>query len=448
MTATTEKDSTHVDAHDSSPPSRVGQALRARRALHAVRATSLGTRLLIVAAGLVVVSIVARIADAPDLTSSGTAAAALRLAVPIGLAGLGGIYAERCGIVNIGLEGMMILGTWFGAWGAWRFGAWEGVALGILGGAIGGLIHAVATVTFNVDHVISGVAINILGGGFARYLSVLAYDSASGGGPTQSPSVNSSVGTVTLPLLSGGSVAGRKSPDVLGWLERKDWFFVGDGAGVLKGLTAGVSWVAVIALLLIPLSTWVLWRTRFGLRLRAAGEAPAAADSLGVSVTRYRYYGVVISGAMAGLAGVFLSTVAASIYREGQTAGRGYIGLATMIFGNWRPSGLAAGAGLFGLADALQLRSDASVRALLLLVAIGVGLLALRQWRKGALVRAGLSAALAIAFAVAYVTVDKVPSQLTYCTPYVVTLLVLASASQRLRPPAKAGQPYRKGQPG
>ena len=406
------------------------------------------TRLLWITAGLVVVAAAARIADAPDLTSSGTAGAALRLAVPIGLAGLGGIYAERCGIVNIGLEGMMILGTWFGAWGAWKFGPWEGIALGILGGALGGLIHAVATVTFNVDHVISGVAINILGGGLARYLSVLAFDPASGGGPTQSPHVESSVGTVSLPVLSGGTIFGWNSPDLLGWLEKKHWFVIGDGAGLLHGFTSEVSWVAVIAVALIPISTWVLWRTRFGLRLRAAGEAPAATDSLGVSVTKYRYYGVLISGGMAGLAGAFLSTVASSIYREGQTAGRGFIGLATMIFGNWRPSGLATGAGLFGFADALQLRSDASVRALLLIVAIGVGGIAIRQARGGRGRAAAVSAVVAAGFAIAYVTVDKVPSQLTYCTPYVVTLLVLASASQRLRPPAWAGRPYRKGQQG
>ena len=129
--------------------------------------------------------------------------------------------------------------------------------------------------------------------------------------------------------------------------------------------------LTVIAVVLIPVSYYLLWRTPFGLRLRSCGENPHAAESLGVNVYRYKYYGVVVSGAMAGLGGAFLSMVASNIYREGQTAGRGYIGLATMIFGNWRPGGLAAGAALFGYTDALQLRRGSeSVHALLLFIAV------------------------------------------------------------------------------
>ena len=120
-------------------------------------------RWLWLALGMVATLAVTRtIADTPDLTSSGTFGAALRLGTPIFLAGLGGVYAERVGIVNIGLEGMMILGTWFGAWAGWLWGPWTGLAVGVIGGAVGGLLHALATVTFNVDHIVSGVAINIL----------------------------------------------------------------------------------------------------------------------------------------------------------------------------------------------------------------------------------------------------------------------------------------------
>ena len=125
----------------------------------------------------------------------------------------------------------------------------------------------------------------------------------------------------------------------------------------------------MIAVLLIPASYLILWRTAFGLRLRSCGENPAAADSLGVPVYRMKYIAVLISGALAGLGGVFLVFIA-DIYREGQTDGRGFIGLAALIFGNWRPGGLAAGAGLFGFADALQLRSRTAVVALLLLIAV------------------------------------------------------------------------------
>ncbi len=138
--------------------------------------------------------------------------------------------------------------------------------------------------------------------------------------------------------------------------------------------------LTIIAILLVPLTWYLLWRTSFGLRLRSCGENPQAAETLGVNVYRYKYYGVVVSGALAGLGGAFLSMVASSIYREGQTAGRGYIGLATMIFGNWRPGGLAGGAVLFGYTDALQLRRGSeSVHALLLLIA--VVLLAVGVWQ-------------------------------------------------------------------
>ncbi len=388
---------------------------------------------------LVLLSVVRVVSGAEDVTSSGTFGAALRLAVPIGLAGLGGLWAERAGIVNIGLEGMLILGTWFGAWAGFFYGPWVGVVAAVVAGALGGLLHAVATVTFGVDHVVSGVAINLLGAGIARYLSSLAYggdDAPLGSGQTQSPTTRG-LPDVSLPVLSSG-------PDLLGDLEGKHWFLLSDAAGILRGLTANVSLITLLAVLLVPLSFFVLWRTAFGLRLRSVGENPVAADSLGVAVYRMKYAAVVVSGALAGLGGA--SLVIGSIYREGQTAGRGFIGLAAVIFGNWRPGGLAAGAGLFGYADAVQLRAGSAVRALLLLVALILVVVAVRQALARRIPLTLASLLLAGAFFLWYATVDEVPSQLVGFTPHLVTLLVLAVASQRLRPPAADGVPYRRGQ--
>ena len=237
--------------------------------------------LMLTIAGLGLLSLVRVLTDADDITSVGTFGAALRGTVPILLAGLGGLFAERCGVVNIGLEGMLILGTWFGAFGATEWGAWEGVAFAVVGGALGGLLHAVATVTFGVDHVVSGVAINILGAGVARYLSVIAWaGKGTGGGATQSPKVTDRIGDLDLPFLAGG----LDTPDALGRIAGWKWFLVSDVAAVLRALTGGLSLLAVLALLLVPATAFFLWRTKLGLRLRSAGENPQAAESLGVDV--------------------------------------------------------------------------------------------------------------------------------------------------------------------
>jgi simple sugar transport system permease protein len=297
-----------------------------------------------------------------------------------------------------------------------------------------------------------GVAINILAPGIARYLSVVTYvGKGGGGGVTQSPRVSGGVSRVSLPLLSdpnGPEVLGV-GPDLLGELERKRWLLLSDLAGVLRGLTTGVSLLVLIAVLLVPLTWWLLWRTAFGLRLRSVGEQPVAAESLGVNVYRYKYYGVVISGVLAGFGGAFLSVVAASIYREGQVAGRGFIGLAAMIFGNWRPTGAMLGAGLFGYADALQLRGGGElVHSLLLFVAIMLALLAAWQAYRRRWVPAAASLVFAAAFALWFVNADTVPNEFVFFTPHLITLLVLALSAQRLRPPAADGQPYRRGQSG
>ncbi|MGW6455543.1 ABC transporter permease [Streptomyces sp. NPDC055078] len=396
--------------------------------------------LLVIAGGLLALSAVRVITGAQDITSAGQISAALAMAVPIGLAGLGGLWAERAGVVNIGLEGMMILGTFFGAWAGWQTDPWIGVLAGVLGGMFGGLLHALATVTFGVDHIISGIAINILALGVTTYFAKLWFNSgeaaARGGSPKQSPP-SEDITTVTVPWLSAR----------LGDIERNDWFFVSDLAGVLRGLVTNLSLLTIVAALLFVMTFLVLWKTSFGLRLRSCGENPIAAESLGVNVYKYKYIAVIVSGGMAGLGGAFLSLVTSSIYNEGQTGGRGYIGLAAMIFGNWRPGGLAMGAGLFGFADALQLRNGGeSVHALLLLLVVALAALALWKFYRKSFVQAGASAVIAAGVLAWYLATETVPNEFVTATPYVVTLLVLSLSAQRLRMPKADGMRYRKGQ--
>ena len=399
---------------------------------------SLPIVLLGIAGVLLVLSLLQLVTGAGDLGSSGTLRATFVAAIPIGLAGLGGLWAERAGVVNIGLEGMMILGTFGAGYYGYFLGPWYGV-LGAIGfGALGGLLHAIATVLFGVDHIVSGVAINIIALGAVQYLAVLAFTGVEGGGQTQSPRIDN------LPTLTIDAVA---SP--LGDLEAKDWFFVSDVAALLRALTSGLNVLTIISLLLFVLTWYLLWRTRFGLRLRSVGESPAAAESLGIDVIRYKFIAVVTSGAFAGLAGGFLALVAANGFREGQTGGRGYIGLAAMIFGNWRPGGLLAGAGLFGYTDTLRLRGGGdTIHGLLLLVAVGLVGLAVWQWRQHGRRSALVAALLGVVVAAWYFLTSSVPEDLTGMTPYLTTLLVLALFSQRLRMPAADGKPYRKGSAG
>nr|WP_281374612.1 ABC transporter permease [Nocardioides soli] len=358
--------------------------------------------------------------------------------VPIMLAGLGGLWSERAGIVNIGLEGMMILGTWGAGYFGYHYGAWAGVAGAILMGMLGGLVHALATVIFGVDHIISGVAINIIALGAVQYLASLTFVGLPGGGQTQSPKIPD-VPTITITPVG----------DALGDIVGKDIFFVSQLASVAQALVTNLSLLVVLAMLLLVLTWWALWRTSFGLRLRSCGESPSAAESLGVAVLRYKFVAVLISGGLAGLAGGFLAMVASSNYRDGQTGGRGYIGLAAMIFGNWRPGGLLAGSGLFGYTETLGLRQGGdSVHALLLALAVLALAAAVWQARQQQQRAAIITGVVAIGLGVLYFAIDQVPGDFTSMTPYVVTLLVLAFASQRLRMPAADGQIYRKGSAG
>ncbi|WP_046506692.1 ABC transporter permease [Streptomyces odonnellii] len=404
------------------------------------RKLSLARILLIIAGALILLSAVRILTGADQLTSTGQISASLGLAVPIGLAGLAGLWSERAGVVNIGLEGMMILGTFGAGWIGWQTSPWLGLLAGVAFGVLGGLLHAVVTVTFGVDHIVSGVAINLLALGVTQYLAKIFFNSGEaltkGGNPKQSPPVDS-IPDVTVPGLSDGLTS----------LADRHWFLVSDLAGILGGLVTNVSVLTVFAVLLFVGSWWLLWRTAFGLRLRSCGENPVAAESLGVNVYAHKYAAVAVSGGLAGLGGAFLATVPSHIYLEGQTGGRGYIGLAAMIFGNWRPGGLAMGAGLFGFSDALQLRNGGeTVHALLLLLVVLLVLLAVWKAYRKAVVQAAAGAVVAVLILVWYLLTDTVPEDFVGATPYVVTLLVLSLSAQRLRMPKADGMRYRRGQ--
>ena len=404
-----------------------------------------GTKLLLNATYLLLLlSIIRLITGANDLTSVGTASAALLLSVPIVLAGLGGLFSERAGVVNIGLEGMMILGAWAGGFIGSQHGPWLGLIGAVIFGAVGALLHAVATISFGVDHVVSGVAINIMAAGLVRYLSTILYQGGSWPGPSQSPDIKE-IPLNGLPVLSGGNFFGWQSPDILTPIAEKHWFFISDLVGIIRGITGNLSYVTLVAMLFVPLAFWVLWKTSFGLRLRSAGEAPVAAESLGVNVYAMKYAGVLISGGLAGLGGGFLAIVAANHYQENQVAGRGYIGLAALLFGNYRPGGVLAGAALFGFADALQLRDSQAIHALILLIVAILAYLVYRDIKKGKMLSGAISFVMGSGLLWFYFAVDELPGQLVSMTPYIATLLVMSLASQRLRMPAADGMPYRRG---
>ena len=418
--------STVVQDVASTPPTR-GRAYERLR----------GRYWLIVLAAIVVVSTVRLVTNADDITSANTVRAAILSACPILLAGMGGLWSERAGVVNIGLEGQMLLGTWGAAYFTYWYGPWVGLLGAAAFGALGGLLHGLATITFGVDHIVSGVAINIIGLGATQFLAEAYFSDLENGGPRQLTGLDP-LPYLTVPKLS----------DWLVTLNGHHWFVISDVAGFLAALTARVSVLTVIIAAIVVLTAWLLWHTSFGLRLRSCGESPVAAESLGVNVYRYKYIAVTVSGALAGLGGAFLALVASSGFVTNQSGGRGYIGLAAMIFGNWQPGGTVGASLMFGYTDALRLRTPSAVHALLLLVALF--LIAYAGWRfyKRARTSAIVMAVLGIGFLLWFLLTDTVPREFTGMTPYVVTLLVLSLASQRLRMPAADGQVYRKGTAG
>ncbi len=399
----------------------------------AARRFSVGATMVRVALGFAVLSLLSGAFEAPDLFSRGGIGATLRFAAPILLAGLGAVWAERSGVINIGLEGMMIAGTWFGAWAGYQWGLGPALVAGVGAGVVFGLALAVLAVTLGVDQAIAGLSLNVLAAGLTRFLSSVAFATVPGGSIVTSPPV---------PAFPSASVPG--APWLLGPIEHSGIPILGDVAAVLLGLLTDVSILTIVVVLLVPATWWLLWRTRLGLRIRAVGERPEAADTLGVRPWRYRYLALGVSGGLAGLGGVYLVTVASSLYREGQTAGRGFIGLATVIFGNWNPWSVTVGSLVFGFTDALRTRQEVTVGVLVaglgvlcLIVAVRRGL---ARDRKGTLVFGVAGVAMLVWFA----AVRVVPSELVSFAPHLATLVVLAAVRRRVRPPAALGEPFRR----
>ncbi len=388
---------------------------------------------LMIAGIFFILSLVESLTGATDISSPGTSGATLRFAIPLLMAGLGGLWAERAGVINIGLEGMMIVGTWTAAWFGYLHGPLMGFVAAAIFGLASGFFHAILTVKIGIDQAVSGLAINLIAAGGARYLSGVFFPPV-GGDRTVSPPVDS-FPTFTIPVIA----------PILEKIDAQNIFFISNLAGILHGLTKEVSLVTIALLLLVPLTSWILWRSKFGLRMRFSGENPMAAESLGINVYRIRYIAISVSGMLASLGGAYLALVASSVYREGQTAGRGFIGLATVIFGNWKPGGVFAGSILFGFTDALRVRQSESVMSLIMVAGIVALVLSIfysinRRWKPGL-----ISGSLALVAWWIHQRVDVIPQEFVTVFPNFATLIVLTFLAQRLTPPAMAGMPYRRG---
>ena len=289
-------------------------------------------------------------------------ASGIRLSIPYTLAGLGGTYSERSGVVNIGMERMMLTGAFTAVAVTNTTGnAWMGLLAAILVGMLLGLVHAVVCVTFKADQIVSGLALIVFAAGITVFCAWLLYNQTQ----IQVEAY------LRVPVL-------HTIP-----------FF--------KGLFNQIPPLVFLTVAIVIASHFVIFKTVFGLRLRSVGEHPQAADTLGISVAKMRYTGVIISGALAGMAGAYLSLEHAHYFVKGISGGRGFIGLASMIFGKWTPFGTAGAGMLFGFGEALK----------------------------------------------PYLP-KVVPSQFIDMIPYILTILVLTSAIGRATPPASIGVPYIK----
>jgi general nucleoside transport system permease protein len=348
--------------------------------------------------GVVLLALTERFARIPtaDLTSSGTWSIALAWSIPILMAGLGGMFSERAGVVNIGLEGLLVLGTWFGAWGTLVTGnVWLGMLIGAFAGALGALLMAdrdgdLRGGPHHRRHRNPGDGARHRSLSLRSHLPVLrrvdhpVTDARRFSARSTSHSWPGVICSAGRPRTSS---AGWSAPTSSSW---RNW------AGFCAASSFQMSYLTLVGISIIPISWYLLWRTRWGLRLRSVGEDPDAADSLGVNVYLYKYYGVITSGVLSGFGGAFLAVQLSGLYREGQTNGKGFIGLATMIFGNWRPTGTASGSLLFGFAETLRLRDQNAPHALLLFVTFVLVLFAVRalfQRRWKTAVGTGLTAA-------------------------------------------------------
>ncbi|MDO6521574.1 ABC transporter permease [Shimia thalassica] len=306
----------------------------------------------------------------------------VRLATPLLLACLAGLYSERAGIFDIGLEGKMLAAAFFSAAFAYTTGSvWIGLLAGIAASLILSAVHGLASITFRGNQLISGVAINFLAAGMTV---LVAQNWFKQGGRTPSLIGGARFEPITLPFAEA-----LQDVPVLGPLYYE--------------LISGHSILVYIAFALVPLTWWVLFRTRFGLRLRAVGENPAAVDTAGVSVIGLRFAAVAICGVLCGIAGAYLATALQAGFVKDMTAGRGFIALAALIFAKWRPWHALGACLLFGLLQAIALR---------------------------------------------YQNIDLggivIPVQVMDALPYILTVVILAGFVGKAIPPRAGGEPYVK----
>ncbi len=309
------------------------------------------------------------------VTWSALTAATLRFATPLTFAAIGGMFSERSGVVNIGLEGMMLMGAFFGVWGADRTGSWlGGLVFAMAAGGLLALVHAFFAIHMQADQIVGGTAINFLALGITGYMYIDIY------------------GTEGTPTDLAGV------PDVqFGWLSHVPPHGLGNFLDDTFGQMNLMIWLAFAVLIV---SYIVMFKTPIGLRIRSVGEHPRAADTVGISVYRIRYGSVVLSGVLAALGGAYLSIGFVHSFTENMTAGRGFIALAALIFGGWRPFGAFGAALLFGFSSALARRLPDAY---------------------------GQSA-----------------GTLFEALPYILTLIAVAGVIGRSIPPASVGRPYKK----
>ncbi|PMB50783.1 branched-chain amino acid ABC transporter permease [Fischerella thermalis CCMEE 5201] len=253
--------------------------------------------------------------------------ASLRLATPLAFAALGGMYSERSGVLNIALEGMLLIGAFTGAIATfYTHNPWIGILAALISGGIVGLLHAFLCVSLYVNQLVSGLAINLVAAGLTSFLARLVFDGSS---------------TQRLAGIEPIMIPGLANLPLLGTLLFQQNIFV------------------YLLFILVILSTYILFHTSFGLTLRAVGEYPKAAATSGISVQRVRYLAVVFGGCLVSLGGAYLSLVQVRYFAEGMSAGKGFIAIAALIFGRWHPYGSALACLLFGATEALQLRIQA-----------------------------------------------------------------------------------------
>ncbi|MDQ2968718.1 MAG: ABC transporter permease [Actinomycetota bacterium] len=301
--------------------------------------------------------------------------ATLRWATPLTFAAIGGMFSERSGVVNIGLEGMMLMGAFFAALGADKTGSWAGgLMIAMAAGGALALVHAFFAIHLRADQIVGGTAINFLALGITGYLYVNVYGEE--GTPTNLPAI----------------------PDVqIGWLQHVPPHQVGS---FLENAFGQMNLMVWLMFPLLIVSYIVMFKTPIGLRLRSVGEHPRAADTVGISVYAVRYSAVVVSGVLAALGGAYLSIGFVHSFSEGMTNGRGFIALAALIFGGWRPFGAFGAALLFGFSSALALRLPDAY--------------------------------------------GSAAGTLFQALPYVLTLIAVAGVIGRSIPPAAIGRPYKR----